>query len=94
MKIKNRSALIAALAAFVLGGCASLDAVTGLSADDESTEGMSCEDLAKRASELSATQRRVEAVTRISGGDLSEVRVRYAEIRQKVTDAQIAAGCK
>ena len=90
-----KKSLIATIVSSVLltSACATLDEAMGASNLHGDTTGMSCEDMAKRYTEIANSQRRVQAAARLTGGDTYEIRQQYAEVLTQVRDAQIAAGC-
>lgn len=85
--------VVGLIATACLGGCATIDEAMGTANLDGSTSGMSCEDMSKKYTDIANSQRRIQAVARLSGGDTVEIRQQYAEVLQQVRDAQIAAGC-
>ena len=87
---------LASLAALSLSACQSLDpGALGLSpgTGEKDVSAMDCTQLAKYSADLGANQRRMEAVARLAGTDLSSITSQFAEIRQKLYEAQSLAGC-
>ena len=91
--MKKTALTIAFAATLTLGGCATLDEAMGASSLDGDTSGMSCEQMANRYTEIASSQRRVQAMARLSGSDTNDIRKQYSEVLAQVRDAQIAAGC-
>ncbi len=93
---KTLFAVLASSAALSLGACQSLDpGMLGLSSGtgEKDVSAMDCTQLAKYSADLGANQRRMEAAARLAGTDLSSITSQFAEIRQKLYEAQALAGC-
>ncbi|ASJ91968.1 hypothetical protein CBR61_14220 [Porphyrobacter sp. CACIAM 03H1] len=60
---------------------------------EKDVSAMDCTQLAKYSADLGANQRRMEAAARLAGTDLSSITSQFAEIRQKLYEAQSLAGC-